>query len=85
MVVIETKVFLFSCLSVQYIHMYVYSQLVQSRVKVIFVPDYTCFILCLDVCLRPCIRESTTSYLSTYTVLVILVFAVTVRTYAHSP
>ena len=85
MVVIETKVFLFSCLSVQYIHMYVYSQLVQSRVKVIFVPDYTCFILCLDVCLHPCIRESTTSYLSTYTVLVILVFAVTVRTYAHSP
>ena len=63
--------------------MYVYSQLVQSRVKVIFVPDYTCFILCLDVCLRPCIRESTTSYLSTYTVLVILVFAVTVRMHIH--
>ena len=84
MVVIETKFFCFLvCLSNTYTCMYVYSQLVQSRVKVIFVPDYTCFILCLDVCLRPCIRESTTSYLSTYSFCDSCFFLLSL--YAHPP
>lgn len=56
--------------------MYVYSQLVQSRAKVIFVPDYTCFILCLHVCMLSSVHQRIHNllFINFNTVFVILVF-----------